>query len=158
MKALGLNLLIAVIWLLLSPTPSPPVFALGFLVGFLFLAAFRSVVGAEDYLRRWAGLARFLLMFLKEFIVANLNVAWTVLFRPPSALRPGFVTYDISGLSRTEILILSYCLTLTPGTTTVEISPDFKTLVFHALDAHEPEKLQAQLDKKLKPALLAFTR
>ncbi len=158
MKAFGLNLLIAVIWLLLSQAPSPTVFALGFLVGFLFLAAFRTVVGAEDYIRRWAGLVRFLVLFTREFIVANLNVAWTVLFRPPSALRPGFVTYDVSGLSRTEILILSYCLTLTPGTTTVDISPDFKTLVFHALDAHEPEALRAQLDNKLKPALLAFTR
>jgi multisubunit Na+/H+ antiporter MnhE subunit len=158
MKAFGLNLLIATIWLLLSQAPSPAVFALGFLVGFIFLAAFRSVVGAEDYIRRWAGLARFLWFFTREFIIANLNVAWTVLFRPPSALRPGFVAYDVTGLTRTEILILSYCLTLTPGTTTVEISPDFRTLIFHALDAQDPEQLRAQLDQKLKPALLAFTR
>lgn len=158
MKAFGLNLLIAGIWLLLSPSPSPTVFALGFLVGFLFLAAFRTVVGAEHYIRRWAALARFLWLFIREFITANLNVAWTVLFRPPSALRPGFISYDISGLTRTEILILSYCLTLTPGTTTVDISPDFRTLIFHALDAQNPEHLRAQLDQKLKPALLAFTR
>ncbi|MCX8157909.1 MAG: Na+/H+ antiporter subunit E [Verrucomicrobiae bacterium] len=158
MKAFALNLLIATIWLLLSQSPSPAVFALGFLAGFLLLAAFKSVVGAEDYIRRWVGLVRFILLFTREFITANLNVAWTVLFRPPTTLRPGFVTYDVSGLSRTEILILSYCLTLTPGTTTVDISPDFKTLVFHALDAQEPEQLRAQLDNKLKPALLAFTR
>lgn len=158
MRAFGLNLLIAVIWLLLSQTPSAAVFALGFLVGFIFLAAFRSVVGAEDYIRRWIALARFVWLFIREFVSANLNVAWTVLFRPPEALRPGFVSYDISGLTKTEILILSYCLTLTPGTSTVEITPDFRTLIFHALDAQDPDQLRAQLDKKLKPALLAFTR
>lgn len=158
MRAFAINLLIAVIWLLLNQSPSPTVFALGFLVGFLFLAAFRTVIGAEDYLRRWIALARFMVLFAREFVVANLNVAWTVLFRPVDSLRPGFVTYDVSGLTRAEILILSYCLTLTPGTTTVEISPNFKTLVFHALDAQDVEQLLAQLDHKFKPALLAFTR
>lgn len=158
MKAFGLNLLIAVIWLLLSESPSPAMFALGFIGGFLLLAVFRSVLDAHDYIRRTMALFRFILLFAGEFITANLKVAATVLFRNPASLRSGFVTYDISGLNAMEILILSYCLTLTPGTTTAEISADFKTLVFHALDATDPEQLRAHLDGTLKPALLAFTR
>ena len=44
------------------------------------------------------------------------------------------------------------------GTTTVEISDDFKTLVFHALDAGNPPALRAAIDRTLKQPILSFTR
>lgn len=158
MRAFGLNLLIALIWLLLSPQPSPTTFAVGFALGFAFLVAFRGLVGGEAYVRRCWAFLRFLGLFTWAFLVANLKVAAAVLFRSRESLHPNFLTYDVTGLRRHEILLLSYCITLTPGTTTVDIAPDFRTLVIHALDADAPEQIRADLDRHLKPALLAFTR
>jgi multicomponent Na+:H+ antiporter subunit E len=158
MRSLGLNLVIAVMWLLLSSEPSAAVFALGFLLGFTLLAAFRSVAGSEAYVRRTLAFGRFLARFILEFVTANVKVAGAVLFRSRDSLHPDFVTYDISDLTRPEILLLSYCVSLTPGTTTVEISADFKTLVFHALDADDPDALRTAIDRKLKRSILSFTR
>jgi multisubunit Na+/H+ antiporter MnhE subunit len=158
MKSFALNLLLAVIWLLLSPEPSPAGFALGFAFGFALLAGFRVVVGSGDYIRRCLACARFLGLFTREFLVANVKVAGVVLFHSRESLHPNFITYDVTGLRRHEILLLSYCISLTPGTTTVDITPDFRTLVIHALDADAPEAIRAELDRTFRPALLAFTR
>lgn len=158
MKSLGLNLAIATMWLLLSNEPSPTAFAIGFVIGFLLLAAFRTVVGSEGYVRRCVAFVRFLLRFGVEFVSANVKVAWTVLFRSRNSLHPDFVSYDISGLTRPEILLLTYCVSLTPGTTAVEISDDFKTLIFHALDADDRAALRATIDRTLKEGILSFTR
>lgn len=158
MTAFGMNLLIAVIWLLLSQSPSPLVFGLGFGVGFALVAAFRTVIGGESYVRRCVAGVRFGLLFTREFIVANFKVAFVVLFRSRESLHPNFITYDVTGLTRPEILLLSYCISLTPGTTTVDIAPDFKTLVLHSLDADQPDQIRAELDRTLKRNLLAFTR
>jgi multicomponent Na+:H+ antiporter subunit E len=158
MKPFGMNLLVAVIWLLLSQEPGPVDFVFGFIVGFIMLALFRPVLRSEAYVRRSLAFIRFLAVFLREFVIANLKVAYTVLFRSRASLHPNFVTYDTSGLRPHEILILSYCITLTPGTTTVDIAEDFKVLIFHALDADNPDQIRAGIDRRLKTAILRFTR
>lgn len=158
MKSFALNLLVAAIWLLLSAEPSVAVFALGGLMGFGLLAVFHRVLGSGDYVRRVFALGRFALVFTWEFLVANANVVWTVLFRSRETLDPNFVTYDVAGLKPFEILLLSYCISLTPGSTTVKVTDDFQTLVLHALDVDDPDALRARLDRVLKHGILSFTR
>lgn len=158
MKSIALNLTIALMWLLLGAEPSVSTFVVGFAIGFGLLVVFRSVVGSEDYTRRVFAFARFIAWFSAEFLRANAKVAWAVLVRSRNSFRPDFVRYDTSDLTPGEILLLSYCVSLTPGTTTVEISGDFKTLTFHALDADQPDALRSQIDRTLKHGILAFTR
>lgn len=158
MKALALNLVLATIWLLLSSTRTTADFFIGFGLGFAGLSAFSTVWDTGDYPRRALALLRFAAGFLREFVVANFNVAARVLFYSNESLRPGFLTYDIAGLTRGEILVLSYCITLTPGTTTVQLSDDFRTLTLHALDARDPDALRRSLDRSLKDPLLRLTR
>ena len=158
MRGLVLNLILATIWLLLSRDRTLGDFYVGLALGFVVVSLFRSILGMEDYPRRAVALLRFVLGFLGEFVKANLAVAARVLFRSNQSLAPDFVTYDVSGLRPGEILIMSYCITLTPGTTTVQISEDFRTLTFHALDAQDPEELRRSLDRNLKTPLLRLTR
>jgi multisubunit Na+/H+ antiporter MnhE subunit len=158
MKSFVLNLLIAVIWLLLSNQPSPGAFAVGFVVGFILLGVFRSVLESSDYVRRVIALGRFLFVFVGEFLAANLNVIRTVLFRSRDSLHPNFITYDVSGLRPMEILLLSYCVSLTPGSTTVKVTDDFTTLVLHAIDADDPGEVRARLDRVFRRGILSFTR
>jgi multisubunit Na+/H+ antiporter MnhE subunit len=158
MKSFALNLLLAVIWLLLAAEPTFAMFVLGLLVGFALIALFPRVLDSDGYVRRVVALGRFALVFLREFVVANANVVGIVLFRSPAALHPNFITYDVTGLTRLEILLLSYCISLTPGSTTVEVTDDFRTLVLHALDAQDPAAVRAQLDRVIKDGILRFTR
>ena len=85
-------------------------------------------------------------------------MARVVLFRRVRDLGPDFIAYPIAGLSPLEIVILSHCITLTPGTTSVEISADRSVLILHALDAGDPAGVCAAIRKDLEEPLLAWTR
>lgn len=108
--------------------------------------------------RRGLAFAIFLARFGSALLVSNLQMARVVLFRRVRDLAPDFVPYPIAGLSDFEIVVLSHCITLTPGTTSVEISADRRVLVLHALDAVDPAAVCAGIKRDLEAPLLAWTR
>ncbi len=108
--------------------------------------------------QRVLGFVAFILHFLRALILANLQLAKTVLFDKRETLAPGFLVYPVGGLSKLEILVLSHCITLTPGTTTVEVSPDFTQLILHALDARDPERTMHEIRTGLEAPLLRWSR
>jgi multisubunit Na+/H+ antiporter MnhE subunit len=108
--------------------------------------------------RRAFHLVRFGSRFVRALLVSNLQMARVVLFRPVRDLAPDFIAYPISGLTPLEIVVLSHCITLTPGTTSVEISADRTTLLVHALEADDPAGVCAAIKRDLEAPLLAWTR
>lgn len=107
---------------------------------------------------RLVGFFVFVLYFLRALVLANLQLARTILLAKPEDLAPGFLTYPVDGLSKLEIFVLSHCITLTPGTTTVDISPDFTSLTLHALDARDPEATANGIRDELETPILRWTR
>jgi len=158
MRSLALNLMVAVIWLLLQVQPTLLDFAVGAALGFLLLFLFRPVLNSGDYVRRVLAAFAFIGVFAWEFIRACTQLIWFALFVPIERLRPEFIIYDVSDLSRLEILLLSHCVSLTPGTNTVDISHDFTRLYLHVLDCPDPAAVRADIDNNLKRGILAFTR
>ena len=108
--------------------------------------------------RRAVKFVWFVARFIKALIASNVEMARVVLFRPVRELAPDFISYPIAGLSRTEIVLLSHCITLTPGTTSVEISEDNTTLLVHALDGGNPAAVRRAIKQDLEEPLLAWTR
>lgn len=104
------------------------------------------------------GFLLFLIYFFRALLIANLQLARTVLFEKSEDLSPGFLNYSVDELTKLEILLLSHCITLTPGTTTVEISEDFKELLVHALDARDPRATAQSIRDELELPLLRWTR
>ncbi len=100
----------------------------------------------------------FLLCFVKELVLSNFAVARTVLLQKRADLTPGFLTYDLRGLTAFEIVVLTHCITLTPGTASVEISDDETTAVLHALDARDPAAIRDSIKTRLEAPLLRWTR
>jgi multicomponent Na+:H+ antiporter subunit E len=158
MRSLSLNLLLAAVWLFLQSEPSVAAFAAGFALGFGLLALFQPILGSADYIRRMLGAGLFLGVFLREFLRACAQLIWLAVATPVGRLRPDFVEYDVTGLTRPEVLLLSHCISLTPGTNTVDISPDFRCLRLHVLDCPDPDAVRASIDRTLRRGILAFTR
>lgn len=113
---------------------------------------------SRSWPRRVLSFLRFSLRFLHALVTANLQMARVVLFRRTSELAPGFIAYPVAGLSPAEIVILSHCITLTPGTTSVELADDRRVLVIHALDAGDPAGVCAAIKRDLEEPLLAWLR
>jgi multicomponent Na+:H+ antiporter subunit E len=152
------NLLIAILWLLLSAIPSVGSFATGFILGFGLLVLFRPVLPPDDYVRRVWAFVRFTAIFCGEFLLSNLGVAKVVLFRRRANLNADFITYDARSLRPVEVLLLSHLISLTPGTVSVEIAPDYSHLLLHVLDAADPEAVRDRIERRLCRPLLEVTR
>ncbi|MGK3996559.1 Na+/H+ antiporter subunit E [Sorangium sp. So ce1024] len=107
---------------------------------------------------RVLGFVLFIFCFLRALVVANLQLARCILFQKRKDLAPGFLTYPVEQLSKLEIFVLSHCITLTPGTTTVEVSRDFTRLTLHALDARDAEATVRGIRDELEAPILRWTR
>ncbi|NJK90829.1 MAG: Na+/H+ antiporter subunit E [Blastochloris sp.] len=152
-----LHLSLALTWMFLAQG-SLPEFCLGALGSYVLLLLFQKVLPVSTYLRRLHGFLRFILVFFRELALANITIARSVLFQPTEKMQPDFLIYPVPGLNGFEIFLLSQCISLTPGTTTVQVDLDRQELHLHAFDAAEPEELCRQIDRTLKEAILAFTR
>lgn len=78
---------------------------------------------------------RFVIIFLKELIIANFEVAKIVL-SPKLGIKPGFVSMPIESRTDFEVTSLANSVTLTPGTISVHVDSKNRendTLVVHAL-------------------------
>lgn len=70
--------------------------------------------------------------FARELVVANLRLAKDVL-TPRLAIQPEIVPYPLDAETDAEIAILANIITLTPGTMSVDVSEDRRTLYIHAI-------------------------
>lgn len=152
-----LHLTLSLLWMFLSQGALPELIV-GLVGSFLLLVCFRSILPIHCYVRRTTGLFLFLYVFIRELALANLTIAHFVLFKKTSQMHPNFITYCIKGLTPFEIYLLSQCITLTPGTTTVDVRLEEEQLLLHAFDAADPDSVRRSIDSTLKQAILGFTR
>lgn len=158
MNSFTLNLVIAAIWLFLQERASFPSFVVGFLLGFGLIRLFPGVLDSRDYTRRARALVSFVSIFAQQFIVACIQLMGIILFYRVRNLHPRIITYDTSGLTRLEILVLSHCISLTPGSSCVGIAEEIDALVLHVLDTDSPDAVRDKIDQTLKRGILAVTR
>lgn len=84
------------------------------------------------------------LYFLKELLLANAAVARSVL-SPASSLSPGIVAVPLDLTTDAGIATLANLVTLTPGTLSLDVSEDRRTLYVHALHVSDPEVFRREL-------------
>ncbi|MGF1679013.1 MAG: Na+/H+ antiporter subunit E [Candidatus Methylacidiphilales bacterium] len=156
-KSFSINVVLAVMWLFLAGGGLVG-FLTGLIVGFFLISMFRPILNSSDYVRRVVAFFRFGWVFVREFIWSNISLARSVLFRPVEKIHPNFITYDVAGLKSWELFILSQAISLTPGTTSVDLIDDGRTLVIHSFDADDPDAVREGIDRTLKSSLLEFTR
>jgi multicomponent Na+:H+ antiporter subunit E len=108
--------------------------------------------------RRLLNVPAFLLRFVRELVLANITMAKIVLLQKREDLAPDFVVYDTAGLTPFEVVVLTHCITLTPGTTSVELNDEATQVVVHALDARDASSVCLGIKNNLEGPLLGWTR
>ncbi|MGD9828443.1 MAG: Na+/H+ antiporter subunit E [Hyphomicrobiaceae bacterium] len=104
-------------------------------------------------MRAWMGVA---VGFLIELAKSTITVIAAVL-GVSGRLRPAIIAVPLDTRSASGITLLANMVTLTPGTTSLDVSEDQRTLYVHALDTADPdaavqsikETLEAQVRKVL---------
>ncbi|MGR9552587.1 Na+/H+ antiporter subunit E [Rhizobium leguminosarum] len=133
------NLLLAIAWLTVTGSASLHNLVLGVLLGALALAIIRESFRGKGYhIPRVRPVLSLAALFLKELSLSAWRVTVTVL-SPDMKLKPGIFAFPLTVTSDFEITLLANLITLTPGTLSVDVSTDRRTLYVHALDCSDPE-------------------
>ncbi len=146
MGLLFINILLALVWSALTGQFTLEGLTTGFLLGYLVLYLLRGVFGGGQYFAKGAQLTRFVAFFLWELLVANIRVARDVLRPGPLRMRPRVIAVPLTLTGEVSVTLLANVLSLTPGTLSLDISDDRKTLFVHAIDA--PDADQARIEVK----------
>lgn len=135
-----LSLLLLAVWLLLVNDVSVGHLLLGTSLAIIIPLVTRRFWDPQPSIGDVFKLLRFFLRVIGDIIVANLQVAW-IIINPWRRTRPHFIEYPLMLEKRFTITMLASTITLTPGTVSANVRMDGKTLLIHALDVEDDEKL-----------------
>lgn len=149
MKALVLNLFLALTWVSLTGRMTGGGLLVGFVLGYLLLLWLRRLIGPTTYFEKVPRVLSFLLFYAKELLLANLRVARDVIsIRRHS--RPGIVAVPLDLTTDLEITVLASLLALTPGTMCLDVSSDRRVLYVHAMFVGSADALRATIKNDLE--------
>jgi multicomponent Na+:H+ antiporter subunit E len=152
-----LHLFIALVWFFLSGNQTVANFLVAFLCTFALMALFRKAIDCEGYIRRTVAFYRFIVHFILDIIASNLRIMRVAISREAGRRHGRFIEYDVAGLTDLEVLLISQCIGLSPGTMVAE-RVGGERLVIHTFATGEPHEVRASLDRTLKSGILGFTR
>ncbi|MGF1485091.1 MAG: Na+/H+ antiporter subunit E [Opitutales bacterium] len=89
-------------------------------------------------------LCNLLAFYTREVVLSNLRVARDVL-SPKYRIDPAFFSIELDQLSDLQISILANLITMTPGTLSLDVSPDRRHLYIHTMYAASLDTLKQQL-------------
>ncbi len=145
MSLFALNILLAIVWQSLTATFTLPSLAAGFVLGYGALWMAQPLFGENSpYFRRVWRIIRLIGFFLYELVVSSIRVAWDVI-TPTHLSRPAIIEMPLDVQSDIEILLVTNLISLTPGTLSLDVTPDRKTLIVHAMFAEDPDALVLEL-------------
>lgn len=152
-----LNFLLAFLWMFLSMNFSATGFIVGYLLGIIMLLVMRKFFKSRLYLARVWAIIKLAFLFLKELILANIQVL-KIALSPKLEMRPAFFALPTELTQDLEIVLLSSLITLTPGTVVVHVSDDAKTLYVHAIDMDDVDDAINAIKNSFEKAILEVSR
>ncbi len=157
MRGLLWNISLALAWMAVSGEFTAGSLTLGFGLGFLILFLTRRIIGVPAYGTKVSQVLGLLIYFLWELVLANLRVAYEVL-TPGFTMRPGVIAIPLDARTDVEITLLANLITLTPGTLSIDVSPDRRNLYIHAMYADDPEQVRRQIKDGFERRVLEVLR
>ena len=139
------SILLAFAWAALQGDITLAHLLVGYAIGYVILALLaKGGVMPSTMASRTAhavGLAGF---FVRELLLANVRVAADVL-RPHTGIRPAVVAIPLDVTSDGEILLLSMLINITPGSVTIDLSGDRRTLYVHVMHMASAEATRREI-------------
>jgi multicomponent Na+:H+ antiporter subunit E len=139
------SILLALAWAALQGNMTLGNLLVGYGVGYVILAllekggVMRSTLASRT--GHAIGLAGF---FAWELVLANVRVAADVL-RPRTGIQPAVVGIPLDVRSDGEILLLSMLINITPGSVTIDLSEDRRTLYVHVMHMTNAEATRREI-------------
>lgn len=158
MTVLVLNLALAVVWAAMIEPFSPLNLLLGWVIGYAVLSLVSRSMGVKSvYVTKVRIAVLFFLFFIAELVKANARVAYYTL-SPLSRMRPGIVAIPLEEMSDLEMTSLANLITLTPGTLSVDVTDDRRTLFVHFMHVEDAERARREVKEGFEARVLELLR
>ncbi|WP_350333355.1 Na+/H+ antiporter subunit E [Coralliovum pocilloporae] len=139
-----INVLMAIAWGAVTGSFDPVNLLFGFVLSMLALLLIREQIGTVGYFRRARKITGLAGLFLYELVLSAVRV-FVIVIRPDMNLKPAVFAYPLTVDRDFEITLLANLITLTPGTLSVDVSEDRKTLFVHAVDGADVDATIADI-------------
>lgn len=157
MSAFAINLVLAVAWQALNGDFSLMSLAVGFVIGYIVLCLLQPLLGRGRYGRQVFDVFALIVYFHYELIVSSLRVAWHVL-TPGQRSTPGIIAVPLKVCTDAEITVLGNLISLTPGSLTIDVSEDKRTLLVHSMFIDDPDDERRSIKNGMEKRVLEALR
>lgn len=134
-----LTLTLTVVWMMLLNGLSFGGLLFGLFLGITVPLLTSAFWPNRPRVRRPLKIVEYVLVVLWDIVVANMKVAYIVLFKSNAQIRPHFIAVPLEIYSPEAITVLAGTITMTPGTVTADLSADGRALLVHCLDTDDPQ-------------------
>jgi multicomponent Na+:H+ antiporter subunit E len=139
------SILLALAWAALQGGITLGNLLVGYAFGYVILALLaKGGVMPSTLASRTAHAVRLAAFFAWELVLANVRVAVDVL-RPRTAIQPAVVAIPLDVTTDGEILLLSMLINITPGSVTIDLSDDRRTLYVHVMHMTSAEASRREI-------------
>lgn len=149
-----LSFTLVILWLALVNQVRAGSVVMGIILGLAIPIVTRSIWDAVPKITSVGSVGVYGVVVLWDIVIANLQVAYLILFRPASSLRSCWLVVPLELQSSEAIAVLAGTITLTPGTVSCELAHDRRSLLVHCLDTGDPTAEVARIKSRYEARLL----
>ena len=95
----------------------------------------------------------YVLLVFWDIIVANIRVAFIILFRSNAKMRSDWIVVPLDLVQPEAITVLAGTITLTPGTVSADLSDEGHSLLVHVLHTDDPQSDLAEINTRYQRRL-----
>lgn len=148
-----LSITLVVVWLGLVNKVTPGNLLLGVIFGLIVPVFTAAYWPDRPTLKRPLKVAEYFFVVLWDIVVANIEVALLILFKPRAKLQSAWVTVPLDLTSPEAITVLAGTITLTPGTVSATLSADGGAILVHCLHAPDPASVRDDIKARYEGRL-----
>ncbi|MCC9620677.1 Na+/H+ antiporter subunit E [Thalassospira sp. MA62] len=149
-----LTLSLLVVWVFLVNEVSAGAVIFGLILAIIIPLITSNFWPGRPRIRNVYAIVEYAFVVLWDILVANVIVAGLILFRKADSLESKHVVVPLDLTSPEAITSLAGTITMTPGTVTIDLSADAKSLLVHCLHAPDPQgvvdEIKDRYERRLK--------
>ena len=148
-----LTVALTLFWLLLVNRFSINSLLFGLFLGIVIPLITRPYWPGRPKLKKPFRVLEYILIVLWDIIVANVTVAYQVVFMSNAARQPNWVAIPLDLKTPEAITVLAGTITMTPGTVSSDLSSGGHHLLVHCLHAPDPDAVKAEIKSRYERRL-----
>lgn len=149
-----LSVSLTLVWLGLVNTFTLGNLLLGAALGLIIPALTEPYWPDRPKLRNPLKIAEYVLIVIWDIIVANVQVALIILFKPERDISSKWIPVPLELTSPEAITVLAGTITMTPGTVSATLAADGSAILVHCLHTDDPDGVRDEIKSRYERRLM----